>query len=243
MVRAKVSVVTIIEEQMRKLGKKSRAANSQKFFKTGKGGYGEGDVFLGITMPEIRTVAREHLHIELKSVEQLLKSPLHEIRMLAAVILTDCAKKAKTDKEKKLLYDCYMTNRAHINNWDLVDVSAPEVVGGYLVDKDRSILHELARSESLWDRRIAVLATFRFIKTADFDDSIKLAEALLEDKHDLIHKAIGWMLREIGKKHMATAELFVSTHCDTMPRTMLRYAIERYPEAKRKRYLNSIRNK
>src|SRR5262245_13851199 len=218
-----------IREKMIRLGSPERAEFSQRFFKTGKGEYAEGDLFIGLTVPELRKLARDYQTISDKDVRQLLKSPIHEERLLALLIL--CLKYAKAGEDKKEhLYDFYLSHTKFINNWDLVDVSAPYIVGAHLLKRDRKLLYDLAKSTSLWERRIAILSTFCFIRQHDFDDSLKIAELLLADKHVLIHKAVGWMLREIGKRNQPYEEAFLQTHYKRMPRTMLRYAIERFDE-------------
>jgi 3-methyladenine DNA glycosylase AlkD len=221
-----------IQARLRALGSPADAKFLAGFFKTGPGEYGEGDVFLGIRVPAVRQVAREFRGLSLPQVERLLHSPMHEERLAALVILVMQAAKAD-DAGRRRLYDLYMANTRYINNWDLVDVSAPRVVGIYLADKDRRPLRRLARSKLLWERRIAVLATFWFISLGEFDDSLRIAEMLLEDREDLIHKAVGWMLREVGKRDTAVLEAFLARHRLRMPRTMLRYAIERFAPAKR----------
>ncbi len=226
----------MIQQELKSLADPEKAKLLQGFFKTGKGEYGEGDVFLGLTVPQIRVIAKEYFkEISLSSVQELVESEYHEFRMCGLIILT--YKYEKFVNERREIYDFYLKNTKYINNWDLVDVTVPKTVGNYLVDKDRSILYKLARSSDLWERRIAILATFAFIRNNDFADSLKLAEILLSDKHDLIHKAVGWMLREVGKKDQAVEEEFLQKHYKTMPRTMLRYAIERFEEGKRKEYL------
>jgi len=227
-----------IQVRLRSLGNPKDAAFLAGFFKTGPGQYGEGDVFIGVRVPVIRKVAKEFRGLALPEVESLLHSEIHEERLAALVILVLQAEKADT-KLRKAIYDLYLSYTKHINNWDLVDLSAPQIVGGYLADKRRRPLHWLAKSSWLWDRRISVLATFHFIRQGDFDDSLKIAEVLLGDDQDLIHKAVGWMLREVGKRDMAVLEGFLEQHCRIMPRTMLRYAIERFPEKKRRAYLGA----
>lgn len=213
-----------------------RAAHSQKFFRTGPGQYGAGDQFLGIRVPQVREIAARYRDLGLREAKQLLGSPFHEIRLLALVILVDQFKKCDPARQKAI-YDLYMRDRRWINNWDLVDLSAPTIVGGWLKTQSREILYQLARSKTIWDRRISVLATFRFIRDDEFADSLAIAEILLQDKEDLIHKAVGWMLREIGKRDRAAEEKFLQDHYKNMPRTMLRYAIEKFPGSLRKQYL------
>ena len=210
--------------------------DSQRYFKTGPGEYGEGDIFLGITVPEIRKLAKEYPDLSLAETIQLLQSTIHEERLLALLLLVRAYAKADA-RTKKHIYDLYLENTHYINNWDLVDASAMHIVGAFLMDKSKKILHNLARSNNLWERRIAVMATFHFIKQDAFVESLAIARKLLTDEEDLIHKAVGWMLREIGKRSIQIEERFLKEHYKKMPRTMLRYAIERFPEAKRQRYL------
>lgn len=231
-----------IEKRLKETGDKEDAKFLQGFFKTGPGQYGEGDIFLGIRVPIVRELAKEYKDLPFKEVLSLLKSPYHEVRLFALIWLVNAFAKSDETTQKKI-YDLYLANTAYINNWDLVDLSAPKIVGAYLLEKSRKPLYQLAKSKSLWERRIAVLATFWFIRYDQFEDSLSIAEILLMDKEDLIHKATGWMLREIGKRDVQIAEAFLQKHCKTMPRTMLRYAIERFTPAKRKMYLNgTIKN-
>ena len=208
----------------------------QRFFKTRPGQYGEGDRFLGIRVPVLRKLAREARDLPLGQTVRLLHSPFHEARMLALLILAGQMPRA-AEAVRRNIYDCYLGNTAHINNWDLVDVTSPHVVGAYLADRDRCVLDRLARSRSLWERRIAIVATHWFIRHAEFADTIRIASQLLSDEHDLIHKAAGWMLREVGKREASILHGFLRQHCRQMPRTMLRYAIERFPENVRRDYL------
>jgi 3-methyladenine DNA glycosylase AlkD len=213
-----------------------KAAFHQRFFKTGPGEYGEGDRFRGIRVPVLRKFSREYQSLPTADVVSLLKSRYHEDRGLALFILVRQFERGD-DGDKKRIYDLYLANTKYINNWDLVDCSAPNIVGGYLRDRSRAAIHRLAKSESLWERRIAALATFYFIRRGEFEDGLRVAKTLLNDDEDLIHKATGWMLREIGSRNIAVEEEFLRLHCKTMPRTMLRYAIEKFPEPKRRRYL------
>jgi len=226
-----------IKKDLAKLEDPERAKNSQWFFKTGKGQYGEGDVFLGITVPQQRKVAKKYMHLSLSDLQELLSSKIHEHRFTALVILISKYQKAE-EPSKKEIFDFYLENSENINNWDLVDLSAPKIVGKYLLDKERSILYKLAKSDSLWERRISILSTFTFIDNNDFEDALNISEILLNDEHDLIHKAVGWALREIGKRDQNLEERFLVKHYLHMPRTMLRYAIEKFDEKKRKKYLN-----
>ena len=221
---------------MRSLGSLERAEVSQRFFKTGKGEYAEGDLFIGLTVPDLRKLARDYRTLSHKEIIRLLKSKIHEERLLALLIL--CLQYAKGDEAlREAIYNLYLAHTKFINNWDLVDVTAPHIVGAYLSERDRQPLYELAKSSSLWKKRIAIIATFHFIRNHDFDDSLRIAELLLLDDHDLIHKAVGWMLREIGNRNRGYEEAFLQTHYRRMPRTMLRYAIERFDEETRRQYL------
>jgi 3-methyladenine DNA glycosylase AlkD len=231
-----------VQQRLRSLADPAVALGSARFFKTGPGEYGEGDIFIGIKSPTLKTVAKEFKALPLAEVECLLHSDIHEDRTLALVILVGQFSKAD-DATRKRIYDIYLANTCHINNWDLVDISAPQIVGGYLEDRSRKPLGRLAKSASIWERRIAVVATHWFIRHGDLADTLRIAEQLLTDKEDLIHKAVGWMLREVGKRNMAVLEAFLGEHCRVMPRTMLRYAIERLPDEKRRAYLKgSTRN-
>jgi 3-methyladenine DNA glycosylase AlkD len=208
----------------------------QKFFKTGKGEYGEGDIFLGVKVPIQRKIAKEFKSLKIKDIRTLLNSKIHEERLVALFILIGQYVKGD-EKVKKQIYNFYLNNTKNINNWDLVDLSAPNIVGNFLLDKPRKILYKLVKSKNLWERRIAVLATFAFIRNNDFKDIIKIAETLLKDEHDLIQKGVGWMLREVGKRDLKALEKFLDKHNKKMPRTMLRYAIEKLSERKRNIYL------
>jgi 3-methyladenine DNA glycosylase AlkD len=225
-----------ISKRLQKMGNKEDAKFLQRFFKTGVGQYGEGDVFLGIRVPALRNLAKECKALPPEKVLPLLRCPYHEERLFALISLVNTFAKDDETIQKKI-YDLYLANTRYINNWDLVDLSAPNIVGAYLLTKNRKPLYQLAKSKSLWERRIAVLATFYFIKNNQFTDSLKIAAILLHDKEDLIHKAVGWMLREIGKRDIEYAETFLQKHCRVMPRTMLRYAIERFTPAKRRKYM------
>jgi 3-methyladenine DNA glycosylase AlkD len=209
----------------------------RSFFKTGSGQYGEGDVFIGIKVPPLRRLAAEFQDASLQTVKGLLASKIHEERTLALMILVRKFVRAD-ERAKQAIYKFYLRHLRYINNWDLVDGSAPYIVGPYLLNRDRKPLYGLARSSSLWERRIAILSTFYFIREDDFRDALKISELLLQDEHDLIHKAVGWMLREIGNRNRAAEESFLKKHYLKMPRTMLRYATERFPESKRQKYLS-----
>lgn len=215
-----------------------KAALLQGFFKTKKGEYGEGDIFLGVMVPNTRIVARKFIDLSLDEIKKVLYSRIHEERLCALLILVEKYKKAD-EKSKKKIFDFYIKNSKQANNWDLVDLSAPKIVGNYLLDKDKKILYKFAVSKNLWQKRISILATFMFIKYKKYGDSIKIAKILMKDKHDLIHKAVGWMLREVGNKNMIEEEKFLKKYYKKMPRTMLRYAIEKFPEEKRQKYLKN----
>ena len=216
---------------------KEKAKLLQGFFKTGKGQYGEGDIFLGVQVPDLRKIVRKYAVIPLTITLQLLRSKIHEERLIALLIMVEKTKRANLF-ERETLFKKYLENTLYINNWDLVDLSADKIVGSYLFEKPKNILYSLAASENLWERRIAVMATFDFIKKGFYEDTLKLAKILLNDRHDLIHKAVGWMLREIGKKcSQEVLEKFLLSNYKKMPRTMLRYAIEKFPEEKRIKYL------
>lgn len=210
-----------------------------RFFKTGKGEYGEGDKFLGITVPVSRSIAKKYFDISFDDIKELIKNEYHEVRLVAILIMVHKYQKAKSEKEKKSIVDFYLKNTKYINNWDLVDLSAGYIMGDYLIEKDKKILGKLARSENLWEKRIAIISTFGFIYKGEYEWTFKITNILMNDNHDLIHKACGWMLREVGKR-VSEKELmlFLDKNTDKMPRTMLRYAIERLPEKKRIYYLN-----
>jgi len=210
------------------------------FFKTGSGQYGEGDVFLGIVVPASRKIAKKYADLALEEVLALLKSKIHEERLIALFILISQFKKGDI-QIKKEIFRLYLKHTAYINNWDLVDLSADKIVGAYLEKRPKEILYELARSESLWERRISIIATFHFIKEGEYEDTFAVASILLRDREDLIHKATGWMLREVGKRCSEEAEeVFLRKHLEEMPRTMLRYAIERFSPEKRRQYLTRL---
>lgn len=208
----------------------------QGFFKTGPGQYGEGDIFIGVTVPQVRAIAKQFLDLPARDLTQLFHSKIHEERLLALVILV--LRFARSDElQQKKIYDFYLKNTRYINNWDLVDLSAKQIVGAYLIDRDKTVLYRLAKSPLLWERRIAIISTFYFIERKHFEDTFGIARILLKDQHDLIHKAVGWMLREVGKKDQVAEEKFLFELYRHMPRTMLRYAIERFPPTLRQAYL------
>lgn len=232
--------MSILSEQILneliKLGDSDRARHSQRFFKTGQGEYGEGDIFLGIKVPVQRALAKRYKKATRKDALELLTSSYHEARLSALFLMVGIY--TRSDPQgKKQIYEDYLANVKYVNNWDLVDSSAMQIVGDYLFDKDRSHLKVLARSSDLWERRIAVIASYHFIRQYEFQDTLEIAEMLLGDDQDLIHKAVGWMLREVGNRSRPTEEKFLRLHYRVMPRTMLRYAIEKFPEQLRQGYL------
>lgn len=227
--------------KLKSLASPAAATAATRFFKTGPGEYGEGDTFIGVSVPTLRTVAREFRGLPLDEIGSLLHSPGHEERQLALLVLVLQAAKGD-DAHRKRAYDLYLGNTRFVNNWDLVDCSAPQVVGGYLLTKPKEPLYTLAKSVSLWERRIAVVSTQHFIRHGQFDDTLAISELLLGDGEDLIHKATGWMLREVGKKDQSALEGFLEEHAAVMPRTMLRYAVEKFPPDRRRAYLRKKAN-
>lgn len=224
--------------ELQSIGSLEKAVHLSRFFKTGPGQYGEGDRFLGVMVPYSRAIAKANKAMPLEEVQLLLESPWHEARLCALLILVYRFKERKiTEEEREQIYSFYIKNARRCNNWDLVDLSCRDIVGEYLVDKDRSILYRLADSENLWEQRIAVVATWAFIRRSDFNDTLALAERLMAHKHDLMHKAVGWMLREVGKKDRETLTNFLEKNATQLPRTTLRYAIEHYPEPQRQYFL------
>lgn len=230
--------LNLVKQQIKDKSSKKKAELYQRYFKTGKGDYGEGDIFMGLTMGENRIIAKKNIDLSLIDTQKLLRSKIHEHRMVALLILLLKFRKANLVEQKKI-YKIYLKNYNYINNWDLVDVTCPYIVGGYLSDKkDRKILYQFAKSNHLWKKRIAIISCMAFIRKGDYRDGIKISKILLKDEHDLIHKAVGWMLREVGKKDLKTETDFLDKYYKTMSRTTLRYAIEKFPETKRKYYLN-----
>lgn len=231
---------TQVQKEIQALANRGRAHDLQKFFQTAPGQYGEGDVFLGLTVPQVRSIAREYKGISLREIEVLIQSKFHEVRLCGLVILTLQYKATKERKEKKKLFDLYMKamTAGYINNWDLVDVTAP-IIGEFLIETEDPyiLLNKLAKSKSLWQRRVSIVFTFAFIRSGDIEPTFLMAEQLLGDKHDLIHKAVGWALREAGKLNGKELRSFLSKHSHEMPRTMLRYSIEKFPERERKQWL------
>jgi 3-methyladenine DNA glycosylase AlkD len=225
-----------IRHHLQTLADEDKALVLQRFFKTGPGEYGEGDVFLGIRVPQLRKLAKTHQALALPEITTLLRSPIHEERLLALLILVRAYSRGDMSRQEEI-YRLYLEHTAFINNWDLVDASAEHIVGAHLKDRSKEPLYRLARSPLLWERRIAIMATFHYIKEDDYAETLRVAATLLRDREDLIHKAVGWMLREVGKRDVLVEEAFLKEHYRTMPRTMLRYAIERFPEERRQRYL------
>ncbi len=226
-----------LKKDLESIKNPEKAKILSRFFKTGKGDYGEGDVFLGISVPEQRKIAKKYLGLTLKELQELLSSRIHEYRLVSLFILISKYKKSD-ERGKEEIAEFYLNNAKNINNWDLVDLSAPNILGNYLLlEKDKPILYILARSGNLWERRIAIMSTFEFIKNNKFEDALKISEMLVYDKHDLIHKAVGWMLREIGKRDLSAEEKFLNKNYKKMPRVMLRYAIEKFDDGKKAYYL------
>ena len=213
-----------------------RGEHSQRFFKTGPGQYGEGDKFLGLTVPQMRVLVRKYRDLDDASALKLLASSWHEERSIALLLLVQGYERGD-DARRNLIHRAYLANTTRINNWDLVDASAGQIVGAHLDARDIALLKRLAKSKSLWERRISIVSTFYFIRRDEFRPTLQIAELLLGDSEDLIHKAVGWMLREVGKRDRRALDRFLEKHYARMPRTMLRYAIERHPERTRKRYL------
>jgi len=227
-----------VKNQLLKLGDPVRAAHSLRFFKTGKGQYGEGDKFIGCTVPQTRSVAAKYSKLPLEEVANLLKDEIHECRLCALVILTNKYSKAN-ELDRFEILNFYISHTNYINNWDLVDISAHKIVGEWFKNReDRSLIYQLADSDLLWDQRIAIVSTFTLIRNNDFNDILSLSEKFLSHKHDLIHKACGWMLREVGKRDEVVLTYFLEQFAHQMPRTMLRYSIEKFDEELRKHYLN-----
>jgi 3-methyladenine DNA glycosylase AlkD len=231
-------LITDIQKELESLTDPGQATILQRFFKTGPGEYGEGDRFRGIRVPVLRKTARQYRDLPLAEAGCLLQSVFHEDRLLALLILIQ--RYYHNDPLQGEIHHLYLEQRRFVNNWDLVDASAPHLLGHYLRDRSKDPLTRLAASRVLWERRMAIIATFHFIKQGDYDDTLRVARLLLGDPEDLIHKAVGWMLREVGKREAAALEAFLQAHYRDMPRTMLRYAIERFPEARRQAYLKAV---
>ncbi|MBC8501264.1 MAG: DNA alkylation repair protein [DPANN group archaeon] len=227
-----------LKKELQKLSNPKKAAIMQRFFKTGPGEYGEGDVFIGPTVPEQRSIAKKYIDLDFKDIQILLNNKIHEYRLTGIFILVYKFQRA-SDKEKKKIYNFYIKNFDRINNWDLIDCTCDKILGPYMLEhsKEKKKLYKWVKSRRLWTRRISIITTFEFIKNNEFEDTLKVSGILLHDGHDLIHKAVGWMLREIGKRDQAVEERFLRKHYKQMPRTMLRYAIERFDEKKRQFYM------
>jgi 3-methyladenine DNA glycosylase AlkD len=225
-----------IKKELRLYADFEKANLLQRFFKTRKGDYGEGDIFLGIMVPNTRKVAKRNSDISLAEIKKLLYSKIHEERLCALLILVDKFEKAEEPK-KKVIFNFYIKNAKQVNNWDLVDLSAPRIVGRYLLNKPKKILYNFTKSKNLWEKRISIISTLAFIKMGELKDTFEIAKILINDEHDLIHKAVGWMLREAGKVKVGELEKFLNKYNQKIPRTMLRYAIEKFPENKRQKYL------
>ena len=225
-----------LQKRLKQLKNPNQAKILQKFFKTAPHQYGAGDIFLGLTVPQQRTIAKPYIHLNLIDIKKLLYSKIHEYRFTALLILIKQYRQGDK-KLKKKIYNFYLKHSSQINNWDLVDLSAPKIVGAYLLNKSKQPLFKLACSPNLWQKRIAIVATFEFIKNNQFTLTLKIAQLLLNEQHDLIHKAVGWMLREVGKRNQPLLEKFLQQHLKQLPRTTLRYAIEKFPERKRQSYL------
>jgi 3-methyladenine DNA glycosylase AlkD len=234
--REKTPTLAHVRRKLREAGDADDAGFLQRFFKTGPGDYGAGDKFLGIRVPATRQLAREFRGLPLGDVAELLRDPWHEARLLGLIMLANAYQRG-TPAEQERIFKLYLANTDRVNNWDLVDLSAPNIVGVHLATRPRTLLDKLARSKSLWERRIAIVATQHLIRRGEFDDTLRVARILLDDRHDLIHKAVGWMLREVGNNDRAALEAFLDEHADRMPRTMLRYAIEKMSAAQRQAYL------
>ncbi len=219
-------------EEIQKLYSKERSEKAKRFFKTGKGEYSESDIFLGLTVPEERKIASKYAGLSISNVQKLLDSKIHEHRMIAGIVMN-----IKSKDKPEEMFNLYMKNAKRFNNWDLVDMTAAEISGKFLLNKSRRILYDLAKSKNIWERRIAIVSTYTFIKNGEFGDTLKISEILFNDKEDLIHKATGWMLREVGKREIEILKDFLQTNYGKIPRTTLRYAIERFPKNEKEKFL------
>jgi 3-methyladenine DNA glycosylase AlkD len=232
-----MSALADLRRKIKRAGDPDRAAFSQRYFKTGPGEYAAGDRFAGLTAAQVRAIAREFRALALDDVRTLIASPIHEHRLVALLILVSQYRRGD-DATREAVFNTYLASTQHINNWDLVDCSAEHVIGPHLRPlRRRTLLTTLAKSKSLWDRRIAIMSTFHYIRHNEFAETLRIARLLLRDTEDLVHKAVGWMLREVGKRNLKVERAFLDRHARQMPRTMLRYAIERFPEPLRKAYL------
>jgi len=225
-----------LRKELKRYAHPEKAKSLQRFFKTDKGEYGEGDVFLGISVPLSRKIAREFSELEMKDIKKLLFSQIHEERLISLLILIEKYKKSDL-RMKEEIFNFYVKNATQVNNWDLVDLSAPNIIGNFLKNRNKEILYKFANSDSLWKKRIGIVSTFEFIRNNNFSDCLKISKILLKNNHDLIHKAVGWMLREVGKRDVKILEEFLRKNYNDIPRTTLRYAIERFYEEKRKGWL------
>lgn len=230
----KIQKISDLINNLKKLGNSEKAARVKKFFKTGKNQYSENDIFWGISIPEIRKISHTYKDLSINNLQKLLQHKVHEIRLCALLIMV-----FKSKKNSEEMYNLYLQNMQFVNNWDLVDLSSHQIVGNFLIDKDTSILYNLAQSNILWKQRIAIVSTFAFIKQGQYIHTLQIAEILMQNKHDLIHKAVGWMLREVGKRcSTEVLENFLEKYADKMPRTMLRYAVEHFNPEKKKYFMN-----
>lgn len=225
-----------LRKELKNAADKEQAHNLQRFFKTGKGEYGEGDKFYGIKVPVQRRIAKNYAGIPLSDIQVLLDSSIHEERLISLLILVNQYTQGD-DTAREKIFGFYLINTENINNWDLVDLSAPRIIGAHLLNREKTVLFKLAKSTNIWEKRIAIISTIYFIRYMHFETTFQIAEILLNDEHDLIHKGVGWMLREVGNKDLRQEEIFLKKYYTQMPRTMLRYAIEKFPEKKRKDYL------
>jgi len=225
-----------LKKELQEISNIEKGKFLQRFFKTGKGEYGEGDKFIGITVPVLRKLSKKYKELTLPELKKLITSKIHEERLITLFILILQFEKGDNELKEKI-FNFYLENLKGINNWDLVDLSAPNIIGTFLMNKDKNLLYEFAKSNDLWEKRISILSTFQFIKNNQFENTLAISDILLHDEHDLIHKGVGWMLREIGKRNLKVEEDFLKPRYKKMPRTMLRYAIEKFPEKKRQEYL------
>ena len=226
-----------LKKDIKKLASPETAKHAQRFFKTAKGDYGHGDKFLGVRTPKIRELAKKYTDLTLNEILILVKSKFHEERLCGLIMMADKYAKSKDEKEQQTIFNKYVKHFKYINNWDLVDATAPHIVGKHLLERDRKIIYQWAKSKHLWTKRIAIISTWWFIRNNDLKDVFRISKILLNDKHDLIHKAVGWMLREAGKKDLKKLESFLIKYYRSMPRVMLRYSIEKFPKTKRDQYL------
>ena len=239
-----------IKDELLSLSNPDKKEFLPRFFKTGKGQYGEGDLFIGVTIPQQRAIVKKYKNLTFDELKTLLNDDYHECRMMALLFLVNMYQKTKDNNQKKAIYEFYLDSLDRVNNWDLVDLSAPQIVGDYLFDKDKSILYDFAEDKNLWIQRIAILSTFAFIKKGEFGDTLAISQILLRHPHDLLHKAVGWMLREVGNRNLNAELSFLDSEDEhsshpvysIMPRTMLRYAIEKFPEDLRQQYLKGEKN-